>query len=294
MVINNPKSSDKSYKFMYRLLGIEFHRYLYHEGDVIEFIETEISKTGQMKDIAVKVDNKIIQITEFMSTPLYDSKLYDIFDYHELTRLDNGNSKFKIKTGVFSIANPNHGKNTLKIDENLTFHVNTKFTKNCDGWKVLNKLIYKTITQEELSKKESIDLLILPDMNITMPIKALMSIIIVIMGKTNIPDEEFRKKIILCEISVLKRFFKDSELSEMIEMLKTETGQSEVQRIVEKYGLGFDVIYFDGKADGYEDGAADSRLETAKNFLAEGVDEEIISRCTGISMDQIKQLKRKL
>ena len=25
---------------------------------------------------------------------------------------------------------------------------------------------------------------------------------------------------------------------------------SEVERVIEKYGIGFDVIYFDGKADG--------------------------------------------
>lgn len=33
----------------------------------------------------------------------------------------------------------------------------------------------------------------------------------------------------------------------MVEMLKTETKNSEVSRIIEKYGEGFDVIYFDGK-----------------------------------------------
>ena len=33
-------------------------------------------------------------------------------------------------------------------------------------------------------------------------------------------------------------------------MLKTQTKNSEVQRIIDKYGEGFDVIYFDGKADG--------------------------------------------
>ena len=72
----------------------------------------------------------------------------------------------------------------------------------------------------------------------------------------------------------------------MIEMLKTQTNNSEVQRIIDKYGEGFDVIYFDGKADG--------KVEVARNLLKDGFDEEVISRNTGLSLDQIKNIKRKL
>ena len=72
----------------------------------------------------------------------------------------------------------------------------------------------------------------------------------------------------------------------MIKMLKTQTNKSEVQRIIDKYGEGFDVIYFDGKADG--------KVDVARNLLKEGVEEEFISRNTGLSLDQIKNIKRKL
>ena len=50
MTGNNPQSADRSYKFNYKILGIRFHRYLYHEGDSIEFVETEIAGTGQRKN----------------------------------------------------------------------------------------------------------------------------------------------------------------------------------------------------------------------------------------------------
>ena len=73
-------------------------------------------------------------------------------------------------------------------------------------------------------------------------------------------------------------------------MLKTQTKNSEVQRIIDKYGEGFDVIYFDGKADGKTDG----KLEVVKKGLANGIDEETISILTGFSIDQIKNIKRKL
>lgn len=76
----------------------------------------------------------------------------------------------------------------------------------------------------------------------------------------------------------------------MIEMLQTQTKNSEVECIIQKYGEGFDSIYFDGKADGI----IDTKLDVAKKALNNGIDEEIISRLTGFSIDQIKDLKRKL
>ena len=250
MPVNNPQSADRSYKFMYKMLGIVFHRYLYGYGENIEFIDTEISNTGQRKDISVKVDGKTIQITEFMATPLNDEKLHDLYDYHDLTRNDPENEGYDVKTGVLSISNPNWGKNKSDIDDNITFHVITIFTKDRNGWEVLSTLDDKITKQEELSGDDAIDLLILPDMDINMPIKGLMSKIISLIGNAKFSDDAFRVKIILCECQVLARFFDSKELSEMIKMLKTETKNPEVDRVIEKYGIGFDVIYFDGKADG--------------------------------------------
>ena len=81
-------------------------------------------------------------------------------------------------------------------------------------------------------------------------------------------------------------------------MLKTRDISGEVERIVEKYGQGFDVIYFDGKADGIAedkaDGAFDGKVEVAINLLKNGMDEEFTSINTGLSIDQIREIKRKL
>ena len=95
-----------------------------------------------------------------------------------------------------------------------------------------------------------------------------------------------KEKLLLCEIKVLERFFTGDELKEMIDMLKCETEIPEIAKVIEKYGVGFDVIYFDGKAA--------AKLETAENFLKAGVDIEIISQCTGFSIDKLKEIKRKL
>ena len=178
----------------------------------------------------------------------------------------------------------------MKIDKNIKFGVETIFIQQKDGMKVLNNLVYKTITYEKLSDTEAIDLIILPDMDIDIPIKQLMKIICFLIANSNIPDDDFKKKIIQCEIMVLARFFKDDELREMIDLLKTFKRHPEVERIIEKYGEGFDTIYFNGRADGVDDG----KIQVARNFLRKGVDEELISECTGISIDKIKKLKREL
>ena len=290
MPTNNPQSADRFYKFAYKLLGIRFHRYFYHEGEKIEFIETEIAQSGQRKDIVVKVDEKTIHLTEFMAKGVYDEKLYSLCDYHEYTRYDSQYNGFEVKSSVISIANPNHGKNKMKIDENITFGIEIIFIKLKNGRKVLNNLIYNIITNNELSDMQAIDLIILPDMDIDMPIKQLMKLICHLIAKANIPDKDFKKKLILCEIKVLARFFKEKELLEMIELLKTLTKNSEVERIVEKYGQGFDSIYFDGKADGI----VESKLEIARNFLRDGFDVDVVVRNTGLSLNEIKSLKEEL
>ena len=72
----------------------------------------------------------------------------------------------------------------------------------------------------------------------------------------------------------------------MVDLLKTFTRHPEVERISEKYGEGFDTIYFNGNAD--------AKLQISRNFLKKGVDVELISECTGISIEKIKNLKREL
>ena len=89
---------------------------------------------------------------------------------------------------------------------------------------------------------------------------------------------------------VLARFFTDEELSEMVDMLKTVSKNPEIVRKMEEYGPGYDGIYLDGRADGFSDG----KLDSARKLLAEGVDEEIISECTGISIDELEKIKREL
>ena len=288
------QATDKSYKFTYRRLNIKFHRYFYKKGNKIVFIDTEIPETGQKRDATVIVDDKYIQHSEFMSKPLSEDKIIILHDYHHDLVYDRNNKGLPVVTTVISIANPNHGKRIARIDTNRLFEPCIIFTKNMDGQKILNNLIHKIDCNEELSDDDAIDLLVLPDMDIEMDIRELMKLICKLINKANIPDATFKDDIILCEI----RFFVGKELNEMIDLLKTATMDPKVAEIIEESGPGFEIYYLDGKAEGYTNGYAngveDSQLEIISNALSNGFDDETISDLTGLSIEKIKEIQRKL
>ena len=75
-------------------------------------------------------------------------------------------------------------------------------------------------------------------------------------------------------------------MSEMLGLLQKETEDEKIAAIVEQYGRGFDEVYKDGIYDG--------KLEDARNLLAEGVSEDVIFQCIGISRNDLEKLKREL
>ncbi|MGM9764514.1 MAG: hypothetical protein ACI3ZQ_10890, partial [Candidatus Cryptobacteroides sp.] len=46
----------------------------------------------------------------------------------------------------------------------------------------------------------------------------------------------------------------------------------------------------EGRKEGQEEGAMNKAIETAKNFKDNGVDIELIAKCTGLSVEQVKEL----
>ena len=286
MSVNRHQPTDKSYKFMYKRLGIDLHQYFFKEGEEISFMDTEIATTAQRRDITCKIDGICIWDVEFQSSPLSEDKLVDIYSYCKSLRCDPNNDGLGVRCGVINTSNPNWGRDNVEIGRNLNFHPDIIYTKKINGWEVLNKLIYKVITQEELSKREAIDLLILPDMDIDLPQKALMKVICFLIGHVNIFDVNFKNKIVFCEKEVLKRFFDEDEMSEMVKMLRDDMENPKVAEIVSKYGRGYEEYYYDGIAEGV--------LQTVERGIIEGIDFEIISRMTGFSIRQIKQIKSEL
>ena len=77
-------------------------------------------------------------------------------------------------------------------------------------------------------------------------------------------------------------------------MTKDKTIEQKVAEIIEESGPGFEIYYLDGRAEGYANGVEDSQLEIISNALSNGFDDETISTITGLSIEKIKEIERKL
>ena len=65
-----------------------------------------------------------------------------------------------------------------------------------------------------------------------------------------------------------------------------KTANSRRDEIIKQYGRGFGLIYDDGKHD--------ATIKIAKNLLKNGFSKEVVSTNTGLSINEIKNIKRKL
>lgn len=130
--------------------------------------------------------------------------------------------------------------------------------------------------------------------SIELPIKQLMTMGIDLLGTVKFPSSDLKEKIFLCEKMVLARFFSGIELKGMIEMLKTASKNPDIARKVEEYGPGFADIYLYGIADGRAEAYSEAKLDTARNLIAEGFDDEFISSIVDISIEEIRKLRRNL
>ena len=90
-------------------------------------------------------------------------------------------------------------------------------------------------------------------------------------------------KIKVCVRIIPAKFFKGNEFTEMVNMLKTKT---ETKYENTDFREVFEARYNDGRADGI--------LQVAENLLRTGSDEEYVSINTGIPLDEIKNIKRRL
>ena len=73
------------------------------------------------------------------------------------------------------------------------------------------------------------------------------------------------------------------DLSEILSSINTEMG-GEVMSIAER-------LFTQGREEGLSQGLSQGVQKSAKNFLAEGVDPQVVSRATGLTLEVIKQLQ---
>ena len=74
------------------------------------------------------------------------------------------------------------------------------------------------------------------------------------------------------------------------ELRQYELRREAVRRAMSEYRGAKEMGIEEGLAKGREEGREEMRLETAKAFKTKGVDFEIISACTGLSVEDIQRL----
>ena len=116
-------------------------------------------------------------------------------------------------------------------------------------------------------------------------IRELLKIPTELLVKAKISDKDFHKDLIDCQRKVLKRFLNTDERKEIENMINIKAKAKELG--IEPNVTGFE----EAMALEYLDGKREGKLDFARKLLADGVDEEIISRSIGFS---IEDLKRKL
>ncbi len=227
-------------------------------------------------------------------------------------------SEFQIKTSLFTTAQSIDINVVVGTDNHLTVNINPIFSTTKYGMDVLNNLIDKTISGNELSDSEAIDLLILPYMNVNLPVKLLFGLIILIIGNANIEDDDFKTRVTECELRFLACSFVSDEYPKMVSLLKAQPGISrvdysmgeefiylerktenpELNLIMDRFGLFGVPIIFDRSVKCISDvcswanrnGFLAAKILDAKKLMELGVDEDIIFKITDISVETLKVL----
>ena len=81
----------------------------------------------------------------------------------------------------------------------------------------------------------------------------------------------------------------------MEKMLNLKAKDYGIELNVTGFEEELNLAYLDGKREGYDDGKKagfdDAQLDTARNLLDLGVEEEIIVKATGLSFESLQKLK---
>ena len=278
---------DETYKYIIKKLGIRFHRRLGYDGNSLEFKNVELTPfalDNKFMDIFYEVDGKSNFNIELQSSPVYESKMRDMYKYRIYSESEDEKA---FNTCVFATYNPNYGIEELAIDEDVDFHPKFHYTKKQNAGEFLSTIKFKVENNCALSDDEAIDLIIAPDMQHDFEIKQLLEFTSELLVNAVISDKEFHLDLIDCQKKMLQRFLKVVDRKEVEKMLNLKAEDYGFEPNVTGFEESVNLAYLDGKREGVDD----AKLEAASNLLDLGVDEEIISKATGLDLDTVRKLK---
>ena len=274
---------DETYKYIFKKLGVRFYRRLGYDAESIKFKNVELvplAPDNRYMDIFIEVDGKYNSNVELQSSPVYDSKMEDMYKYRIYSQSEDG---MPFKTCVFATYNPKHGIDNLEIDGDINFHPDFYYVINQSAEEVLNVIVHKVNNRIPLLDTEAIDLIILPDMKHDLDIKKLLERSSGLLVNAVIEDADFHLDLIECQKKMLQRFLEVADRSEVEKMLKFKA---------EDYGIEPNVTGIEEEINlAYLDGEREGKLSIVRNLIKLGSDDEFISKVTGLDLDKIRALR---
>ncbi len=283
---------DDTYKYIIKTLNVRFFRRLGYDAEKVVFLNIEqipIGPDQKFMDICAMINDEYKGNIELQSTPVYDPKMLDFYKYRIYSQAEDFTS---FKTTIFATYPPTQGIVEKEMDDNLNFHPKFFYTKNLKATEIINNVKSKNDNKEELADDEAIDLVIAPDTDHNCDIRDLMLTTSNLLVNAVIPDKDFHRELIACQLKMLQRFFKKEERKEIEKMINFKAEKYGIEPNVTGIEEEINLAYLDGEREGFDEGFDESKIDTAKNFIKLGVDDEIIAEGTGLELEEVKKLKK--
>lgn len=289
---------DVTYKFIIKTLKHRFFRHLGYEGENIVFENVEQIPMGpdqKIMDILAKVNGNLKRNIEVQSTPVYDSKMLDMYKY----RIYNQADEFTVfKTTVFATYPPTQGIEEIEIDGDINFHPDFFYTKNLQASEILKTIKTKNDNKEELSETEAINLIIAPDTSHNYDMVELLEITSELLSNAVISDTKFRNDLIQCQRKMLQRFLKKDKREEIKIMYKFRAQDYGIEPNVTGIEEEIEISYQDGRQEGLDEGinqgVDETKTEITKRLIQLEFEDELIEKITDLEISDIEKLKKEI
>lgn len=247
-------------------------------------IDKKAKNTGTTEIVILEIKNMFMDYTflmeddsyihfEFQTTDKGISDLRRFRTYEALLNLQTGKDVVTYVVYSGDIKNPLNGYES-GIN---SYRVNTISMANKDGDKIFNNIIEKMKHGEELSKQDIISLTFTPIMGgkLSKSDKIINAIRVV-----KDIDKEYRYDIESILYAFASKFLEGKDLDKVREEIKmTELGRSLIE---------------EGLAKGIVEGENKKTIEIVKNAIKNGMDNNIISKLTGLSNEEIEAIRKTL
>ncbi|MBQ9160678.1 MAG: hypothetical protein IJ122_05070 [Methanobrevibacter sp.] len=287
---------DVILKLIALLYGTEFLRYIGCDCDFEKECNVEITTIKGNKlylDFLCLLKDNTLQHIEFEYPKAESDDLKRFFNYNITSQVKH---QRLTETAIVNFTKSHLKEKHAKIGKSKSFHPHNFYIGDIEFDKIFENINIKATSNEKLTSFEEITLLVrCLEYNFKNKVETL-NFIAELLKKEELFDEakfEFIKTIVKLEIDNLLTKREKDEIKEEIEM--SPQAQETIIQVIREVNTKVlaetkEEGIEEGIEKGIEKGREEKQLEIAQN-LKETLDDEEISRVTGLTLDRIQNLK---